>query len=145
MSALQDPTGKHLFPIPPPITLLLLGLLLAGSTSGCATIVAGGPDTVKFTSTPPGAEVQVGNEIVGKTPVEASVPRDIQTVTMTLSGYEPETVLITRHLNGWVFGNILFGGIIGIIIDVSTENHRVADPEAHGTLKTRALLGGELP
>ena len=35
-------------------------------------------------------------------------------------GYEPVTVVLKKGLNGWVWGNILVGGIIGLIIDVAT-------------------------
>lgn len=40
-------------------------------------------------------------------------------IRLELEGYAPYEIVLTRHGSGWLFGNILFGGIIGIIIDAA--------------------------
>jgi hypothetical protein len=37
-------------------------------------------------------------------------------VKFQLNGYEEKTVPIHSTLNGWYFGNILIGGVIGLLI-----------------------------
>lgn len=34
-----------------------------------------------------------------------------------LSGYQPFDMTLTRHVSGWVWGNIVFGGLIGLAVD----------------------------
>lgn len=36
-----------------------------------------------------------------------------------MAGYQPYEIKIKRELDGWFFGNLIFGGLIGIIIDAS--------------------------
>ncbi len=43
-----------------------------------------------------------------------------QKVKIELQGYKPYELILNRKTNGWIWGNILFGGIIGIIIDASS-------------------------
>ena len=108
---------------------------LALLASSCATIVAGGPDAVSFTSNPSGATVSIDDAPVGTTPCEADVGRKARYVTMELTGYAPATVGVDRELNGWVFGNILIGGIIGLIVDAATNNAMQAVEEMHVELR----------
>ena len=37
-------------------------------------------------------------------------------LTFAAPGYEPKTTMIEADINGWYFGNILFGGFIGLLI-----------------------------
>ena len=41
-------------------------------------------------------------------------------VKIALEGYHDEEIKIKRGFNGWTLGNILLGGVIGIIVDVAT-------------------------
>ena len=34
-----------------------------------------------------------------------------------LSGYQPFDMTLTRSVSGWVWGNIVFGGLIGLAVD----------------------------
>jgi hypothetical protein len=84
----------------------------------CATIVAGGPDMVPVSSKPEGARVLLDGQAVGTTPTTVTFARSCKGVlTFQLAGYETKTVDIDKQLNGWLFGNILFGGLIGIAVD----------------------------
>jgi hypothetical protein len=41
-------------------------------------------------------------------------------LTFEKQGYKPVEISLQRRVDGWVFGNILMGGLIGIIVDFST-------------------------
>lgn len=47
---------------------------------------------------------------------KAYFDRQDYTVTFEKEGYEKQTIIIGAKLNGWYLGNILFGGLIGILI-----------------------------
>jgi hypothetical protein len=111
------------------IVLRLLALFcLATLHTGCATIVGNKSFPVSFVSEPSGAKVEVkDNEGVvhftGTTPATAELrggngyfTRGRYTVTTTKDGYTPATQQINASLNGWYWGNILFGGLIGMLI-----------------------------
>ncbi|MDE2137367.1 MAG: PEGA domain-containing protein, partial [Gammaproteobacteria bacterium] len=36
---------------------------------------------------------------------------------LELPGYQPFDATITRSVSGWVWGNIVFGGLIGLAVD----------------------------
>lgn len=98
--------------------LLLATLLVA---SGCGTIVNGSNQDVSFVSTPIGATVTVDGMDLGATPTIVSLSRkSTHTVAFSLDGYQPQSMIINRSVSGWAFGNILFGGLIGLVVDLST-------------------------
>lgn len=90
--------------------------------SSCASIVSGSKQKFNFTSTPIGAKVYVDDVDLGVTPVEAKLERvkKDQKVKIVLDGYKPYEITLTRKTNGWVWGNIVFGGLIGLVIDMSS-------------------------
>lgn len=91
-------------------------------SSGCATIVTGSSQTVHIDSTPGNAIVKINNLEQGQTPVRVDLSRaqKVATVRIELPGFEAEEIELTRSVNGWVWGNILFGGLIGLAIDASS-------------------------
>ena len=40
-------------------------------------------------------------------------------VKIELDGYQPYETNLTRSTSGWVWGNIVFGGLIGLVVDAS--------------------------
>ena len=38
------------------------------------------------------------------------------TIAYTRDGYAPVTYVVTSTIDGWYFGNILFGGVLGLLI-----------------------------
>jgi hypothetical protein len=96
----------------------LAGLLI--STSGCATIVSGTKQKVEFSSTPSGAAVAVDGGTY-TTPCEVKLSRGKNhDVEFSLPDYLPVKHQILRTTNGWAFGNILLGGLIGLMVDYAT-------------------------
>jgi hypothetical protein len=62
------------------------------------------------------------NQNVGiSTPLILQLPRkDNHIVKIELDGYQPFEATLTRKTSGWVWGNIVFGGIIGLAVDAMT-------------------------
>lgn len=98
------------------------------SLSGCASIISGKTQTMTFQSTPELSDITIlnrdGKKIhVGKAPVTVSLNRgagffvpERYTVIFEKEGYEKKEIKVTSSMNGWYIGNILFGGVIGLLI-----------------------------
>lgn len=96
-------------------TLLALTVV---SLSACATIMHGTGQDVGISSTPTNARVTVDNKPLGNTPVVAKLSRkDNHIIRIELEGYQPFEATVTRKTSGWVWGNIVFGGLIGLAVD----------------------------
>lgn len=86
--------------------------------SSCATIINQTKQSVAISSQPTNAEVTIDQQPAGHTPLVTRLKRkQNHIVTITLEGYQPHETTITHGLSGWFFGNILFGGLIGVAID----------------------------
>jgi hypothetical protein len=97
---------------------VVLSLLV---TASCASIVNPGPDELSVQSTPEGAQVKVDGVPAGKTPCNVLIERKQPGVLLLeLEGYGPLTVKRDKVTNGWYFGNIFLGGVVGMIVDIST-------------------------
>lgn len=85
---------------------------------GCASIMHGTSQDVGLSSTPTNAKVFVDNQPFGNTPMVAKLSRkDNHIVRMNLDGYQPFEATLTKSVSGWVWGNIVFGGLIGLAVD----------------------------
>lgn len=122
----------------PVVTACILTLLLA--LSGCATIITGTHQTVYFKSNPPGADIAIDGQAVGKAPMQTSLSRGgSYKVDFKLEGYEPATIQTDFTFNWWMVGNVIFGGLIGIIVDFVSGAYLWIDPEhVSVTLKAAA-------
>lgn len=93
-------------------------LLLCVLCSSCATIVKSGKQEVSFTSVPSDAIVIANGRTLGKTPVTTTIDRKSdQTLTFEKEGYKTLTLPFTTTINGWFWGNIAIGGLIGSTTD----------------------------
>jgi hypothetical protein len=43
-------------------------------------------------------------------------------VQIELAGYQSENIIIRREIAGWFWANIFLGGVVGMVIDYSTNN-----------------------
>jgi hypothetical protein len=99
----------------------LLALPLLAALAACGSIIHGGSQGIGFQSNPTNATVSVDNQPKGNTPVVVSLSRkDTHLVRMELAGYQPYEATITRSVSGWVWGNLIFGGLPGLAIDAIT-------------------------
>ena len=102
---------------------LILVVLFAVSTAGCATLFKQKSRTVNFSSDPAGATIYINGNRMGKTPMPLNLSnKKSVTVTFKKDGYEGRTYIInTKTGTGWVILDIV-GGFIPVIIDAVTEN-----------------------
>jgi len=106
--------------------VLLLGACAA--LTGCATIFHGGPRAVPIASTPPGAKVSIydrSNTLVmtNTTPFVAQLPMKAgyfkaqnYRLVFEQPGYATSEVTLGSSISGWYFGNILLGGLLGMVV-----------------------------
>jgi hypothetical protein len=82
-----------------------------------------GPDRIPVTSTPEGALVFFNGIELGVTPLVVNVHRDQNCVLeFKLSGYQTVTITKNKVVAGWVFGNVILGGLFGLAVDLITHN-----------------------
>ena len=111
------------------LTTLSTALLLAG----CASIFNGQTQAIAFQSEPIGASITVTNRAgesvhSGTTPVTVTLKRgagyfksESYTVLFAKQGFKSKEVVVTSTMSGWYIGNILFGGVIGMLaVDPAT-------------------------
>jgi hypothetical protein len=78
----------------------------------------GTTQTMGISSNPSSAAVWIDRQYVGETPVTVSLKRNQNHyIQIELQGYQPYEIVCTRQMSGWVFGNIVFGGVIGLCVD----------------------------
>jgi hypothetical protein len=106
--------------------LLMLGAVFF--MAGCASILSKSMYPVTINSYPDEANIVIKDErgmsmYKGRTPAtltlaagEAYFHAKSYTVTFSKAGYEEQTAVIKSGLDGWYIGNILFGGLIGVLI-----------------------------
>jgi PEGA domain-containing protein len=90
--------------------------------SGCATVVNGRTEPLGLSSNPAGAEVSIDNGTMKViTPTSIELKRDENhTFVFHKDGYQDTSATVTSGTSGWVWGNLLAGGIIGGVVDFAT-------------------------
>jgi hypothetical protein len=113
-------------------------LVLVAAT-GCATIMNGSRQNISVNSNPSGATVFVDGQQVGITPASLNLARkQSHVVRIVLDGYQPYEMAMTRGTSGWVWGNLAFGGLIGLVVDASTGSlYKLSPEQITGQLLTR--------
>jgi len=102
-------------------SIISCALALTLLFSSCATIISGSKQNISFASTPSAASIFIDEVEVGKTPFEMKLARNSEhAVMIKLDGYQTYQTRLTKKFNAWYLGNILIGGIIGLIIDPVT-------------------------
>lgn len=121
--------------------LLPFSLVAVITCASCASIVSKSIYNVRLSSSPIEATVQVfdkkGREIFnGTTPTQVELKSGAgyfkkaeYVVKYSKEGYQTREVTITADINGWYFGNLVFGGLIGfLIVDPATGAMYRLDP-----------------
>ncbi len=115
---------KRILPLPG-LAVLGLAALLGG---GCASIVHGGNRPLTVNTEPAGARATItmdSGEAVSVQTTPFTVTLDPKKkyfkgqsyrLKLELPGYRTTELDVRAELSGWYFGNIVFGGIIGMLI-----------------------------
>jgi hypothetical protein len=99
-------------------------------TQACGTIMQGTTQQVGISSNPSNASVTINGQNHGNTPMIIDLKRkDSHMVRIQLDGYQPYETNLTRSTSGWVWGNIVFGGLIGLVVDSSAGGMYKLTPE----------------
>ncbi len=117
--------------IPPVIVVTMFGLIV--SLTGCATIMTGKYQSVPVTSDPPGVKVRADTGETIITPGKFNLIRNEEhTLMAECPGYDSQQLKLHNKAQGWVWGNILFGGGIGLVVDcVSGASDELIPKEIH--------------
>ena len=108
--------------------------------SSCASIVHGPTQTVDFKSQPTGAVIKIDGKEYGTAPQSVELKRRGRlkgentekleyNVEVVMDGYYPYEMKIKRSMDGWFLGNLLFGGLLGIIIDAANGSMYQLTPD----------------
>ena len=122
------------------IAVLASAVLMVGT--GCASIIQGSHKNVQISSNPSGAKFTIYNK-AGKaveartTPATVSLERssgyfskEDYRLVFEQAGYFTGETKLKASVNGWYFGNIVFGGLIGLlIVDPATGAMWTLDPK----------------
>jgi hypothetical protein len=98
--------------------------------SGCATVMAGGPDQIPVSTNPPGATVFVDNIPVGQTPVMVALDRERSSgvIRIELAGFAPVAIVREKGINGWFWANLCIAyAIFPFVVDLVTGDFKAFD------------------
>ena len=124
--------AKRYFHVTLTLSIVVAVLILLPN---CATIIHGTTQDVTINSTPSQATIVVKNDggleyFNGPTPATVNLPRKYEyQVTVSLSGYQEQTVPIRQKFSMWYLGNIFCGGLIGLVIDYTNGAMNDLKPE----------------
>lgn len=112
------------------ITSFLLGITALTSLTSCATIMHGTRQSVGISSNPSNASVWLDQTYAGSTPLIIEMSRrKNHIIRIELDGYQPYEATFSKKLSYWVFGNVIFGGVIGLAVDAISGGLYMLTPE----------------
>ena len=107
---------------------ILIALALSVSLTGCASIMGKNQYPVNISSSPEGASYTITNR-AGQTIQQGMTPETITLkssagyfkgerylLTFNKPGHEQQQFTLESGISGWYAGNILFGGLLGLLI-----------------------------
>ncbi|MBM3986144.1 MAG: hypothetical protein FJ296_10740 [Planctomycetes bacterium] len=113
------------------LAVLLLCVLLPA----CASIMTGKHDIITVNSSPTGAKFTTNTGVQGVTPAIVEVPDSVDVqFTFEMDGYAPAGYSANHYISKWVWGNILIGGVIGLIVDFASGGMGTHDDSIYVTL-----------
>tara|TARA_B100000586_G_C20009983_1_gene384207 strand:- start:194 stop:661 length:468 start_codon:yes stop_codon:yes gene_type:complete len=105
-------------------------IVLALAITSCATIISGSRQEVLINSNPKQALVSINEIEMGQTPIQKKLKRNQEyNVVLKLDGYTPYRTTLKKKFNAWYLGNIVIGGIIGLVVDPITGAMYKLKPE----------------
>jgi hypothetical protein len=126
-------------------------------SSGCASIISGRQANVAIDSYPSNAHVVIhdktGHEVASvNTPGVVSLKRNSKwflparyTATIEAPGYQTAEVPIRSTINPWILGNVVVGGIPGLVVDDATGACWKPDRDAIHQQLVPAAYAQQLP
>lgn len=120
------------------VSFLVSAVIALFLITGCATIIHGTRQSVAISSNPSKAVVTIDGQERGSTPLTVDLKRnDTHSVKIELDGYLPYELNLNKKVDGWIAGNIIFGGLIGLAVDAITGGmYKLSPDEIMAELKT---------
>ena len=110
------------------VSLVAVSFPVLVSNVGCASIMSGSTQLIQFTTNPDGAQIEIVSNR-GRVLKRFEAPNSVElkrgrgffagadiSIRVQAAGHAQKEVKIPMHLNGWYWGNILFGGPLGLLI-----------------------------
>ena len=139
-------------------SIAMLATAVPTLLSSCATIVSRSSYPVSINSSPTGATVSITDKkskevYKGQTPAMVILKsgggyfsKAEYQVKINSTGYAEQVIPINFKLNGWYFGNLLIGGIIGmLIVDPATGAMWKLDTEPINVTLNKSTTGTVTP
>jgi len=110
------------------MSVLLVPAVL-GLLYGCGTIINRTKQSVFLQTDPPGVTAIVDGMRRVQTPTSVKLKRGKDhVIAFEKEGYAPTSVAIDHELSGWVWGNLILGGLIGLAIDFTSGGAYKLEP-----------------
>lgn len=119
----------------------LLFVCMGVIIQGCGTIIQGTTQQMGISSNPSNANVTINGQSKGVTPMIVDLKRkDSHMIRIDLEGYQTYETVLTRKTSGWVWGNIVFGGLIGLVIDATAGGmYKLTPEQIHADFKPMSV------
>jgi hypothetical protein len=117
---------------------VLAAFALLSLSTGCATVINGTTQKVQVASRPSGATVTVLPErTTFVTPGEVELARKkTHTLVFELACFAPATSYLDRRMSQVVHGNLILGGLIGLLVDIDSGGaFKLVPSPVHVTLE----------
>ena len=101
-------------------TAVIMIVLVSFTSAGCATLAHGTYTKVSVKTEPPGALATIDGKSISTPGQLLSKSNKPGTVVITKEGYKSLNVYLEQQMSGWVWGNCLIGGLIGVGIDYAS-------------------------
>jgi hypothetical protein len=102
--------------------------------SACASIVSGTDSATYIETKPVDARCRLhGQDFTREVNTPTSVPLPARaspiTVECNAEGFQRTTQQLEASMDGWIFGNLIFGGIVGGVVDIARGAGRKYPPQ----------------
>lgn len=107
------------------VSIVVLSLLL----TSCSSIINGSMSDMSISSDPSDAIIKVNGMDAGRTPTTIRLKRgETHIIEIKKAGFTDYKIVTTKSIAGWVWGNLICGGILGFVIDFVTGNAYDVEP-----------------
>jgi hypothetical protein len=129
------------------VLTVVLGITLLFIISGCATLTTGSSQAITINTKPSGATCTLTRNgmdlaVINPTPGSITVDKskDDISVICRKEGYQENAAICSSSFQGMTLGNILFGGLIGLAVDIGSGSAHRYPPMLTLTLIPREFI-----
>ena len=119
------------------VKIILFTILVSVMLNSCATIMSGQRQMVAFSTEPSGAEINIDGRTIGTTPMNTKIKRTAHAVKFQKEGYRDSDYFFNKKFNGWYLGNILLGGLPGMIVDLIVGSYVNIDDNVYQKMEKK--------